>query len=57
MLPPAQRILPVGVAWTREQLEALPGLSLHDLMLLPIERLRRFFDGLTPAEHACSTRR
>ncbi len=45
-LPQAQRNLPVGAAWTRAQLEAMPGLSLHDLMLLPIERLRRFFDGL-----------
>ena len=27
--------------------EGLPGLCLHDLMLLPIERLRRFFDQLT----------
>jgi excinuclease ABC subunit A len=36
----------VGAAWSRAQLEAMPGLSLHDLMLLPIERLRRFFDGL-----------
>jgi len=43
VLPPAQRFLPRGTAWTREQLEALPGLCLHDLMLLPIERLRRFF--------------
>jgi excinuclease ABC subunit A len=34
------RFLPVGVQWTRAQLEALPGLSLHDLMMLPIERLR-----------------
>ncbi|UZG43783.1 excinuclease ABC subunit UvrA [Caldimonas thermodepolymerans] len=47
VLPPAQRFMPVGVAWMREQLEALPGLCLHDLMMLPIERLRRFFDGLT----------
>ena len=44
-LAPGRRNLPVGAAWTRAQLEALPGLSLHDLMLLPIERLRRFFDA------------
>jgi len=48
VLPPAQRHLPTGVAWSREQLEALPGLGLHDLMLLPITRLRRFFDSLVP---------
>ncbi|NBX56449.1 MAG: excinuclease ABC subunit A, partial [Betaproteobacteria bacterium] len=45
-LPAAQRFMPAGVGWTREQLEALPGLSLHDLMLMPIDRLRVFFDGL-----------
>ncbi|WP_416222104.1 excinuclease ABC subunit UvrA [Sphaerotilus sp.] len=45
-LPPAKRFLPVGAQWSRAQLEALPGLSLHDLMLLSIERMRRFFDGL-----------
>ncbi|MCZ2499211.1 excinuclease ABC subunit A [Xylophilus sp. Kf1] len=44
VLPPAQRFLPVGAAWSRQQLEGLPGLALHDLMILPIERLRRFFD-------------
>jgi len=42
-----RRFLPVGVAWSREQLDGLPGLALHDLMQLPIERLRRFFDGLS----------
>src|SRR3990167_4154768 len=47
VMPPARRFMPVGVAWSREQLEALPGLSLHDLMLMPIDRLRRFFDGLS----------
>ena len=26
---------------------ACPGLTLHDLMLMPIERIRRFFDSLT----------
>jgi excinuclease ABC subunit A len=49
VLEPSKRVLPVGVEWTRAQLEALPGLGLHDLMLLPIERLRRFFDGLQPS--------
>jgi excinuclease ABC subunit A len=47
VLPAVKRYLPVGAAWSREQLEALPGLSLHDLMQLSIERLRRFFDSLT----------
>jgi excinuclease ABC subunit A len=45
-LPAAQRFLPIGVDWTREQLEALPGLSLHDLMQLPISKLRDFVDEL-----------
>ncbi len=47
VLPSAQRFLPRGVAWRREQLEALPGLTVHDIMLLPIARIRRFFDDLT----------
>ena len=47
VLPPEKRHLPVGAPWTRSQLEALPGLHLHDLMQLSIERLRRFFDGLS----------
>ncbi|RZS54751.1 excinuclease ABC subunit UvrA [Sphaerotilus mobilis] len=46
VLSPAKRFMPKGVAWTREQLEALPGLGLHDLMTVPIERLRRFADAL-----------
>ena len=46
-LAPGDRFLPHGVAWSREQLEALPGLALHDLMLMPIDRARRFFDRLT----------
>ncbi|MDP3751027.1 MAG: excinuclease ABC subunit UvrA [Polaromonas sp.] len=48
-LPPGKRFMPVGVDWTRAQLEAMPGLSLHDLMQLPIDRLREFFNGLAPA--------
>ena len=47
VLPATKRYLPVGAQWSRAQLEALPGLSLHDLMQLSIERLRRFFDHLT----------
>jgi excinuclease ABC subunit A len=46
VLPPAGRFMPQGVAWSREQLHALPGLCLHDLMLLPIERLRQFIERL-----------
>jgi excinuclease ABC subunit A len=46
VMPPQARFLPSGVSWSREQLEALPGLCLHDLMLLPIDRLRRFFDRM-----------
>ncbi len=52
VLEPAQRFLPQGVDWTRAQLEALPGLCLHDLMQLPIARLRRFFDRLAGAPDA-----
>jgi excinuclease ABC subunit A len=47
VLAPDKRVMPVGAAWSREQLEALPGLSLHDLMLMPIDKLRRFLDELT----------
>ena len=46
VLPPAQRFMPQGVGWTRAQLESLPGLGLHDVMLLPIERLRQFIERL-----------
>jgi excinuclease ABC subunit A len=46
VLVPAKRFMPRGVGWSREQLEALPGLCLHDLMLMPIDKLRRFFDSL-----------
>jgi excinuclease ABC subunit A len=47
VLPPAQRFMPAGVKWTRAQLEALPGLSLHDMMIMPIDQLRRFFDRMS----------
>ena len=40
------RFMPRGVAWSEAQLAALPGLSIHDLMLLPLERVRGFVDAL-----------
>ncbi|APW41681.1 excinuclease ABC subunit UvrA [Rhodoferax saidenbachensis] len=46
VLAPSKRFMPQGVQWTREQLEALPGLCLHDMMLMPLDKLRRFFDSL-----------
>ena len=47
VLPPAQRFMPLGVQWSRAQLEALPGLGLHDLMRLPIDRLQKFAASLS----------
>ncbi|MDH6183670.1 excinuclease ABC subunit UvrA [Polaromonas sp. CG_23.6] len=47
VLPPDQRFMPVGVQWTRAQLEAMPGLCLHDLMRLPIDRLQKFSGSLS----------
>ena len=38
------RYTPSAAQWDQAQLAALPGLSLHDLMLLPIERVKMFFD-------------
>jgi excinuclease ABC subunit A len=55
VLPPDKRFLPQGVKWTRAQLQALPGLCLHDLMLLPIARLRQFFDTITADAHLHQT--
>ncbi|RKP50299.1 excinuclease ABC subunit UvrA [Pararobbsia silviterrae] len=46
VLPAAERFMPRGAEWTRAQLEALPGLTVHDLMLMPIERIRAFFERL-----------
>jgi len=40
------RFKPQGVKFTNAQLNALPGLTVHDLMLLPIERVRTLMDSL-----------
>ncbi|PHM19945.1 MAG: excinuclease ABC subunit A [Curvibacter sp. PD_MW3] len=55
VLAPAKRFMPAGVQWSRAQLEALPGLCLHDLMLLPIDRLRAFFERVAQVEMAQGT--
>mgnify|MGYP000441536335 CR=1 FL=1 len=47
VLAPALRFMPVGVTWTRAQLEAMPGLCLHDLMRLPIDKLQKFSASLS----------
>ena len=47
VLAPAERFMPVGVQWTRAQLEAMPGLCLHDLMRLPMDKLRTFSASLS----------
>lgn len=58
VLPPGdeggryQRFMPQAVGWSREQLDSLPGLCLHDLMRLPITRLRDFFAQLAPDKDA-----
>lgn len=52
VLPPGRRYMPQGVKWSRAQLEALPGLCLHDLMLLPLDGLRRFFSSLDSVPEA-----
>ena len=49
VLAPAMRFMPVGVTWTRAQLEAMPGLCLHDLMRLPIDKLQKFSASLSLA--------
>jgi excinuclease ABC subunit A len=50
VLAPPQRFMPQGVRWSRDQLEALPGLCLHDLMQLPMDRLRLFFATMQLAQ-------
>jgi excinuclease ABC subunit A len=41
-----ERFRPNGVQWSEAALAALPGLSVHELMLLPIDRCRKFFEAL-----------
>src|SRR5206468_2341770 len=46
VLDPARRFRPAGANFSDEALRALPGLTVHDLVLLPAERTRTFFEQL-----------
>jgi len=46
VLPASKRFSPHHFKYSRDVLEALPGLTIHDLMLLPISKLRTFFGEL-----------
>jgi excinuclease ABC subunit A len=52
VLAPGERLRAPGARFSPETLEALPGLTIHDLMLLPIERVRTFFDAWAESEPA-----
>jgi excinuclease ABC subunit A len=41
------RFRPRGAEWSDETQRTLPGLSLHDVMLLPVERASEFFNKLS----------
>ncbi|MES2562245.1 MAG: excinuclease ABC subunit UvrA, partial [Pseudomonadota bacterium] len=46
-LSPSKRFMPSQASIARETLEQLPGLTVHDAMLLSISRSRDYFDALT----------
>ena len=46
VLEPAARFRPQGTHWDADRLASLPGLSLHDLVLLPVGKARAFFQDL-----------
>ncbi len=46
VLPAEKRYSPRHFKFSRETLEALPGLTIHDVMLSSIEKLRTFFNEL-----------
>ncbi|HUP94014.1 MAG TPA: excinuclease ABC subunit UvrA [Burkholderiales bacterium] len=47
VLAPQQRVMPMGAKFDGAVLARLPGLTVHDLMLLPIARVRTFIDALS----------
>ncbi|MGQ0597440.1 excinuclease ABC subunit UvrA [Aquabacterium sp.] len=49
VLASSKRFKPHGTGMSRAVFDALPGLSLHDVMLMPISQLQRFFSFVTLA--------
>jgi excinuclease ABC subunit A len=43
VLEPRMRYRPKDVAWNKAQLHDVPGLTIHDLMQLPVDRCAKFF--------------
>lgn len=55
VLPVEQRFSPADIGCTSARFRALPGLTLHDVMQLPIKRCREFFEHIhlpTPMDQA-----
>jgi excinuclease ABC subunit A len=46
VLAPEARFMPVGVGWSRPCLAGLPGLTLYDVMRLPLARTREWFQAV-----------
>ncbi len=55
-LQPALRYRPAAVTWSDKQLHAVPGLTVHDLMLLPIDHCKTFFDAVHESIRALDAR-
>ncbi len=46
VLDPRMRYRPKAVTWSEAQLHDVPGLTLHDLMQLPVDRCAKFFSSV-----------
>ena len=46
VLEPGMRYRPKDVAWNAAQLHEVPGLTIHDLMQLPVDRCAKFFASI-----------